>query len=654
MKKLVIAIASGLMCLLGAVVSSHAQSAVISLTSVTPAVPRITDNITVTGTVVNDTTNSWSNVELELRLGTSPLSGRFQVTQWLQGASRDTRLARRINLGVINPGQLKTWTMSISSKSLGLSTNALAQGVYPLLVTTNRSTASARSLLTWSPVRTAVKPSPVAFVIPLTWEPARIASGRFLNATLLTDLSANGRLTQLLDVGMGRPVTWVLDPSLLEAIVDLSDGAQVIENEQVRDVLPQEQQRATLWINRAKTILTSSNTYVFPAGNADVVAMAAIGESDSIADVVQRGQQVIARDLSVVAAGTAVWTAAGLTEKIHQQLEGAGVELILTTSNAFPAQPEVSYTPASLFNGIVASDSGIDALIASGALVSDVMGTASMVAFERPQAPRSLVISAPLLGDPVSVAALLSTMSDARSQATLRLTELTQLSSKAEPASSRRLAPFPVDPAFLVSEKQLRTVASMLQRATLISTLATTELDSSIIKNSLYASIDPARSVVWTLRPTQATFISEQDKYVSSLEAAIEISTAKRVMLSGNRGAIPVTVRNGLSWPIKVSLTASSASDVRAALTQSPEVMTIAPGERASTELAVRVVGTARVPMVIRALSADGQAVGKPVRVEVGSAAYARVATYVVFAAFVLLSLLVLRTTLRRLKKKVA
>lgn len=655
MRNFLIAVSGALLCLLGITTPTQAQTAAITLTSITPAVPRPNENITLTGTVVNDTTSTWSNIQVELRIGISALGGRFQVSDWLQGAERPSRVVRRLNLGDISAGGLKTWTMTISSRSLGLPATAAAQGVYPLSVSTNKSTSDARSLLTWAPVSRGVKPSEVALVIPLTWEPARIASGRFLNSSLITDISANGRLTTLLDAGMGRAVTWILDPSLLEAIVDLADGAQVVENSQERDVLPQEQQRASLWLNRAKTILKTSNTYVFPAGNADVVAMAALGEREAILDVIQRGQQTIARDLSVVAAGTAVWTAAGLSNEIHKELVDAGVELVLTTSKAFPAKPNVSYTPGSLVDGIAVSDLDIDSLIASGAPINDIMGTASMVAFERPQAPRSLVISAPLISDPVNIASLLTALSDQRSQATLRLTPLTQISSENGSSVSRSLANFPIDPALLISQQQLRAVASMMQRAALISTLAATERDASIIRNGLSSSIDPGRSVVWTLAPARApSFIDEQDDYVSALEGAIEISTADRVMLSSNTGSIPVTVRNGLPWSIKVSLTASSASNVRAALTKTPEVITIAPGERASTELAVRVVGTASVPMVVRALNAEGKAVGKPVRVQVGSAAYARVATYVVFGAFILLSLLVLRTTLRRLKKKVA
>ena len=650
-----VAMCVALLSLTGAVVPAQAQTPVVTLTSITPHVPQLNDTVVISGTVINDTSRAWSNVEIELRLGTSALSGRFQVNEWLQGSSRETRVVRRLSLGILSPAQLKTWTMSVPVRSLGLPANAAAQGVYPLSVTTNTSGGSARSLLTWAPVRAAVKPSAVAIVVPLTWEPSRIANGRFLNTSLLTDISANGRLTKLLDAGMSQAVTWVLDPSLLEAIVDISDGAQVAENNQLRQVLPQEQQRATLWLNRAKSMLTSTNTYVFPAGNADVVSMAALGDSEALIDVVQRGQQVIARDLSVVASGTAAWTSAGLTMDIKEQLATAGVSLVLTTSKAFPAKSALSYTPSSLVDGIAISDAEIDALVATGAPLNDILGTASMVAFERPQAPRSLVISAPLVSDPVSVSALLTALADSRSEAILRLTPLTQLPNSPLTDTSRTLAKFPLDPALLISQKQLRTVASLLRRAEVLSALATTELDARIIEMELHSVIDPGRSIVWTLAPANAaSFLQEQEAYVSALESSIEISTATRVMLSGNQGAIPVTVRNGLSWPINVSLSASSASNVRASLTAAPEVMTIAPGERASTELQVRVVGTSSVPMVIRALSTGGQAVGKPVQVQVGSAAYARVATYVVLGAFVLLSLLVLRTTLRRLKKKVA
>lgn len=653
MKRFVGGFLVALMPLLSLPLQVHAsQTGAIVLTSVTPTVPRATDTIVLTGTVANDTASPWRNAQIDIRIGQSPFSGRLQLNDWLQGRARDTRSVRVFNVGTLAASAVKSWSVAIPARNLGLSTRAAAQGVYPLTAVASNGATSTRTFLVWAPNRNAVKASPLVMMVPLTWQPARIASGRFQNSSLLTDVSVNGRLTKLLDAGMNSDVTWLIDPSLIEALVDLADGAQVLENGAYRDVLSQEQQRAQLWLNRAKTILTSRNTYVFPAGNADLVAMAATGEADSIASLVQRGQQIIARDLSVVAAGTVALANAGLTEDIRQQLVQAGVAVVVTTSKAYPASTSSSFTPSSVLNDIAVSDSDIDALISSGALANDIIAMTSMVAFERPQQARSVVLSAPLTGDPVNIAAIVSAMADSRTGATVRLQPLAQMS----PAQNvgRSLADFPVSPELLVNQKQLRIVQSLQQRANVLSSLATTELDKSIVGNSLSSAIDPSRSVVWAQDPTQGSlFVSEQDAYVSSLESSIEISTATRVMLSGNRGVIPVTVRNGLSWPINIQLSASSQSNVRASLTDAPAIMTIAPGERASVELRVRVVGTTRVPMVIRALTSEGQAVGQPVRVEVGSAAYARVASYVVLGAFVLLSLLVLRTTIRRIKRKV-
>ena len=631
----------------------RAQTGAVVLNSVTPAVPRSTDRVTLSGTVVNDSQETWNNITLEIRIGQTPLPNRFQTTEWLKGQSRQTRLVRRITLESLASTQVTTWSISIPAQEFGLGTSATRQGVYPLLVTTNKTATAARSLFTWAPSRSGVKPTTLSALLPLTWKPSRVSDGRFVNTSILTDISATGRLTKLLDAGMSSGVTWLVDPSLTEALVDLADGAQVLENGEYRPVLAQEQQRATLILNRARTILNSANTYALPAGNADVVALATINELDAIRESVGRGQQIIARDLSVAPAGTAAFALAGFTNDINKVLKESGVDFIVTGSKAYPTNTDLSYTASSVLPNVAVTDADIDSLMATGAPVHDVIAAISMVTFELPQASRTLVISAPLVQDPLTTAALLATLSDYRSKATV---VLAPLSAVQRPDSvARTLAKFPVDASAVTAPEQLRSIANLSKRISVLTTLMTSELDKNIVRNQLMSGVESARSVLWTTDLVAGKeFLNAQARHISDLEASIEVSGADRVMLSGERGVIPVTVRNGLPWPVNVALSATSSSAIRASITNGGQVLTIAPGEREGVELRVRVVGTGSVPVVIRALTTDGQAIGKPISVQVGSAAYARVATYVVFGAFVLLFLLVLRTTFKRLKKKAA
>ena len=639
---------------IGVIPISHAaDSGSVVLSSLTPQVPRATDTVRLSGQIVNSSSTNWSDVSIDIRIGSSALLGRFQLNEWLKGQERTTRVVTTISVGAVPAGMTRQWSAAIPAKNLGLALTAKAQGVYPLLIDSTTAVTPTRSLLTWAPVSGAIKPSPTAFLIPLTWMPSRISDGRFLNTTLLSEIALGGRLNDLLDAGVNRNVTWLVDPSLVQALTDLATGpSKVLENGEFRDIRTEESQRASAWLGRARSILTTANTYVLPAGNADLVGLADADQKNIITDLVNRGQQALARDLSVVAAGTAVLAQAGTTPAIESTLLASGVDVIVTTSKALPGRAEVYYTPSSVVKNSLVVDDDISSMIASGSPAQDVVAALSMVGFELPQSPRSLAVTAPSLTQASNVANTLAGLTDQRSQKTVSLVTLPDL--MAAPANDipRTAAKFPTNPSLVMGINDVRAVNSLNQRISVLAQLAATELDQQIIRNQLVNSVDAAWSVVWNGdQPAREQYLAQQLDYIKGLESAVEVSSAERVMLSGDRGIVPVTIRNGLPWPITVRLTASSSAGVRASLLEAPTVINVAPGERAGVELRIRVVGTATVPLVIRALTADGQAVGAPISVAVGSAAYARVATYVVFGSFVLLSLLVLRSTVRRIKR---
>ena len=121
------------------------------------------------------------------------------------------------------------------------------------------------------------------------------------------------------------------------------------------------------------------------------------------------------------------------------------------------------------------------------------------------------------------------------------------------------------------------------------------------------------------------------------------------VSLPGETGTIPVTIANDLDVPVTVGLRVTGEPAVRL---DAPPVapVTIAPGRKASVEVTARVAGSGSVTAVLQLTTPSGEDYGPPARIEVGSAAYARAAAWVVGAAFALLLALVAVNTVRRVR----
>src|SRR5439155_14062389 len=149
----------------------------------------------------------------------------------------------------LQSGAVATFQISVAADDLHLGD----LGVYPFAVEALGSDAGgpndivgrAPTFLPWVPAGGGFSPTRLAWVVPLADVPNRAASPVFPDDHLATELSPRARLAALLAagtrVGPGTvrpparghplapdaqravPVTWAVDPALVQALADMSD-----------------------------------------------------------------------------------------------------------------------------------------------------------------------------------------------------------------------------------------------------------------------------------------------------------------------------------------------------------------------------------------------------------------------------------------------
>ena len=129
----------------------------------------------------------------------------------------------------------------------------------------------------------------------------------------------------------------------------------------------------------------------------------------------------------------------------------------------------------------------------------------------------------------------------------------------------------------------------------------------------------------------------------------MQIVTQGDIVFGGETGVTPVTVANLLPVPVDVTLIASGIPSVRVtAREQTP--LRLNAGKRVSVEVPTSVYGSGAAYLLLQLQTSDGTGVGLPTMLTVRSAAYARVASYLVAGAFVMLLLLIFVNTIRRVR----
>lgn len=221
-----------------AVEEPEATPLTVRLDAMSPSVVPRRGAITLEGSVTNDSEEDWGDVNVTPFSSTTPITSRQELALAAQ-TPEETAVGQRLDvfepLGDLGPGESATFRLRVPRSELPISGDPGAYwiGVHALGTdSTGRDAVADGRARTFVPLLTArqarAEAVPVSLVLPLRQAARRAADGSLDDPQLWVDLSAEeGRLSRLADFADAagdRPLTWLSDPAVLDALSDLGRG----------------------------------------------------------------------------------------------------------------------------------------------------------------------------------------------------------------------------------------------------------------------------------------------------------------------------------------------------------------------------------------------------------------------------------------------
>ena len=573
----------------------------ISITGMTPTTAVPDSTVTLYGTLANHSGSALSGITVQALTSTQWFTSASQMTQFTSDPSAGTsslQLAGEQHEvpGSVPNGATVRWTVSFLAADFY---DQFGQfGVFPVEVQAADATytAAARTLLPFWPGGTAttqVKGLQTAWVWPLVDTPQQGACPQTLATSekLSTSVAPGGRLSTLLDAGATwaktDQLTWDIDPALLSDVSVMTKDYFTQGNATCTDrVHYQPNAAAAKWLSKVQTSTPGESAFLTPYANVDVAALSHSGLNRDIRAAYQLGDtvagQILPNTFGKSGTGTgdgtvlkAAWPADGEADGgVLTSLAGNGVNTVVLSSDQ-PTSPTGSNGENALAGTVNGNGTSMSVLLANSRITS-LLGTASasaseagtftfaqdflaqtaMIAAESPSTERSLVVAAPTGWDP-STAEANAVLSYTKNAPWLHPVGLSALAAAAGRQTS-------------TTHFQAKSVSGAELSETYLDHLASVQVSLSLFKDLLYQpsaseidSLDAALATVessaWRGKGSYGGWLamSQLNAYLRDSERKVVMIVSNKILLTGKSGETPVSVQNGLSWPIRLQVAAS-------------------------------------------------------------------------------------------------
>jgi len=586
---------AGLPALAGAARSAiqPAGPLALAVTSVNPSYATPRHTISITGTVRNQTGQPTSGLTVQLLSSRSAFTSMSALQQYAAGGyvPLATLSVPPVAVPPVPAYGSAHWTLRLPVSALGV----CAFGVYPLTVQVSDPAggfASSPIPLPYWPARARSctgsarpKPDPISWIWPFMDNPHQGACpGALLDNSLATSIAPGGRLYRLLAAGRAFTsadhLTWAIDPALLDNVRIMQ--RQYLIGGSANCALARSYPadlRASAWLRSLALATAGRPVFVTPYADVDIAALTGVGSPDlplafSIGNRV--ASQVLGRSRvpAPVPApadkfAAVAWPADGrASAAVLQELDALGVRtVLLAMPSAVPYTPSgVTTVPDGLGNRlhVFLPDNAIGQLLGSSAATSRDPGTifqvgqtflaeTAMIIAERPGVQRPIVLTPPRRWDPATALTtrLLGSTASAPwlvpgdiNHLVARPSQLPRSAGPLVRASHGRL-----------SRRLLRNVAGLDRWVALL---------DSIIDPASPGGAPPLNEAVFGIESSAwqgrlgarhaRAMLARADKFVFDQFAGISIKANPKVLLGGSGGSIPVSVRNGLNYPVRVRI----------------------------------------------------------------------------------------------------
>ena len=641
--------------------------------------------ISISGVVANTSKEEWQDVNLAPFTSSTPITTRDDLDEAARTAPETTvgtRLddpATNVSVGDLAPGQRAPFTIRVPRASLAISGDP---GVYWIGVHALGATEAGRDLVADGRARTfiplvtpeqaASRTVPVSIVVPMRERARRAPDGSLNGPTRWAGLTGpNGRLTRLADFGASSgnaPITWLLDPAVLDALDDygngnppLSLGATDVEQKKSDDEQPdaspspspssstrttapsaEERARSTSVLETFLGTARTNDLLGLGYSDPDVAALARRAPSLLTRSTVLSSRRLGARGLT---ATPVVAPPPGYFDPTLLPRIPRATTLLLGDQGSLTSQPQ-SRLPSG--QQLVLSD---DRAGSGGPAPTDahdplamrqrILADAALEAEKGGQPAREVIVSLPADWNPGPQ----WREADFFGGLQVPWVRIVPLASgvttpyRGELEYDRAQLAREIGPGNIMATRTLTRTGVVLEHLLTNRNDASNRLTGAALQASSYSARGTRMLASDQVLALNANTQKQMDE--------VQVTGTDFVTLSGGSGSLTVTLVNGLEQPVTVGLRAHTDSpDVKVA---TPDPVRMQPGQRITLRLpTTSSVGVHEVRLT--PITAKGEEVGTPLSFSLRTSQVGRLIWFVIVAGGVLLGVMILRRIVLRVR----
>lgn len=662
--------------------SADTSNVQVVLDGLTPLIAQPGRTLSIRGRVANTTNEVVTDVVVQLRVSTAPLTARAQAAEIAESETAVEAFLGRIlpQTSTTLPTDLQPRAQQDFEISTGFTEMDLpGNGTYVLSVEVLGRTSGGlerqgvtQTFLPWFTQRAPTQesadfaPIKVVWLWPLADWPARTANGTLLNNQTPTELSPGGRLAELVRIGSAHPVNWIADPALLQTAEAMTRGYSVIQDGQ--SVIGDRGPAAGTWLNQVRSVQTEP-MWVMPYADIDASASRRADLTTDVVRAVTQAGPIAGAALGQATQPGAYWAPFGrIDNPTADLLASSGITTLILSAAAVPQTGATTVTPTgrttfgTAFGALTAvlidptlatvltapQQTGSDALLARQRFLAETALIATEVGAPTDQTRTIVVGPRNLRWNPA--AALVQPLLRATTRAPwMTPGSLDELLEGPAPQTPRDRAGYGDRArAAELPSAYLNQVDRVSDRVTLF----TSVLDNPTgLTEPFSGALLRAQSAAWRTEPETARALLRSIRNEVNTEIGkVRVLASSSITFSGDIGRVPITIENdlGRSATVGVRLVGSPPTRLRS---DDLGDVTVEAGKRASVEIEARVIGGDTLPVQVQLLTPDGADFGPPVTIAVQSTAYARAASGVVIAAFIALGIFVVVGVTRRIHR---
>ncbi|MFJ6298668.1 DUF6049 family protein [Streptomyces griseoviridis] len=653
----------------------------VALDTLTPAAPTDGDTLTVSGTVTNNGKQAVTDAHVGLRVG-SALSTRSAIDD-LTDDSTDVRTAAGTEVGgkyverfaKLTPGVSEHFSIQVPVDKLDLGDD----GVYAFAVSLSGMTSAQpwdqllgiqRTFLPYQseeadPTTRTTYLWPLISTVHMTAETGANDQQTpvFLNDDLAKEIAPGGRLDQMLSLGAGLDVTWVVDPDLLASVDAMTRGYRVRTGDG-GTTAGTHQAVAKSWLAQVQKAVADKEVVALPFADPDLASLAhngtgVAGSLSRLKDATDVVANTVEPILHVKPVTDFAWPVNGAVDpSIVKVATSAGADKVITRSDSLQETGGLTYTPSAArpIGG------GTTAVVADARLSTEFQGdltsaSASTLAVQeflaqslslngQTDTARSVVVAPqrmPTASQAQAMAQALTALQSGNWSTSQELTAAAK--AKPTPGATTRIPSASAYPAAL--RKQQLPRSAFQQIAATEAKLDSFQVilsDRSRVVTPFGRAMNREMSASWRGRPAEAeSFRSAVAAHLEELADQVKLIDKSDTKLSGRSATIPVTVQNNLVQNVDhLVLRLSSTNPTRLQIgghDYYEQPVSVSGGHAQTVKFTTSAKANGQATVVAQLYTQDGQAYGAPVTFDVKVTEFTATVMLVIGGGFLLLVL---------------